>query len=657
MSWWSTIPALLAASAMVILPGTGLALAMGFSFSRAVGLAPLFSVSIASVAAILASAAHIRWSVLCVLAVTVLAAGLALLLPRVMRTRNLEARGKTNWSAVCGAAGGVLIAAVLIARRLMQLIGQPENFEQGFDNVFHLNAVRYIVDTGDASSLTLGHMAGSQGLAAVYPAAWHSLAALVVQLTGTPVLTSVNALNIVIGALVWPLSMVFLIRVVLGRTSVGLLAAGIMSAGLAAFPFLLMVWGPLFPNALAVSILPAGIGLLILICRMGREIELPRWLAWPAAVVAVPGLACSHPSSFSILLVVALPILLWRLAIRVSMLRRTKAQPHRFALTGAVALAGGLLGLVFWLKVRPAFDMWKPHTTVAGGIGEALTVAPLGGEIAWTVTVLSVIGLVDIARRRVQLWVVLCYGLVAALYVVDAGVPQGALRSFLTGPWYQDTYRLASLLPIFATVLASAGLVCAVEWFRRRLRRLSGRQMFFRGRPGALTLQAGGLVGLAVVLAGLTQGPAIKDYVRQSQRYYAVTDNSSILTSDEYSLLRRLDRFVPPDAVIADNPWNGSSLAYAVSGRRVLTYPLYNQKDDEDKLISQHLRDAEGSPGICRAVQDKHVGYVLDFGQQYVANDADSKSYSGLEGLETSPAVRLIDQQGAAKLYEVTACQ
>ena len=79
------------------------------------------------------------------------------------------------------------LATLLIAWRFVQLVGSPEHPSQVFDNVFHLNAIRFILDTGNASSLSLASIQGVSGLDAVYPAAWHSFAALLVQLTAVDI--------------------------------------------------------------------------------------------------------------------------------------------------------------------------------------------------------------------------------------------------------------------------------------------------------------------------------------------------------------------------------------------------------------------------------------------------------------------------------------
>ena len=53
-----------------------------------------------------------------------------------------------------------VVAAALLAWRTVQVMGTPASISQTYDAVFHLNSVRFALDTGQASSLTIGAMTG-----------------------------------------------------------------------------------------------------------------------------------------------------------------------------------------------------------------------------------------------------------------------------------------------------------------------------------------------------------------------------------------------------------------------------------------------------------------------------------------------------------------
>ncbi|WP_104136337.1 DUF6541 family protein [Arthrobacter sp. ZGTC131] len=662
MSWLSTLPALLVAVAVVLLPGAAVAWFLGFRRSSLLGFAPLFSLSIAGVAAVIAPLAGINWNVWVIVAATVLVSAAAYAASRTawVRRQVPAAEPRDSWTVLGATAAAIAVGGFLTARRVIQLVGAPDNISQRYDNVFHLNAVRFVLDTGNASSLNLGSMAGGTGgLSSVYPAEWHSLAALVTQMTGAAVPVSVNVVNLVASAVIWPISVVFLMRVVAGPRPIGLLAAGIASAGLMAFPYLLLVWGPLFPNLLSVSALPAGIAAVILVCRLAPTLQEPTVRAWPALVLGMPGLALSHMSAVNALLAFSAPILVWKLVLHVRGLIRSKASIARFGIAAGVTVAGLVVAYVAWEKLRPAaYSGWTPHQTVAGSIGEVLANAPLKTDVAVAISLLAVIGIVRIIRQRTQVWLLGCYLVAGFLYVVDAGFKAGWARAFFTGTWYQDTNRLAAYVPIFAVVLAAVGMLAVADVAKSAFGGIVSK-LPRSTAAGARTTAVAGLAGTViagVVLTWATQTGPVRDYVASGQVFYERDTKDSILSSDEYALLDRIDAQVPEDAVIAVNPWNGGALAYAFADRKVLEFHMSQPETKSMRVVAESLAEAGTSAAVCDAVRETKVSYALDFGTQYLLNHPESKTFPGLQNLTSSNAVELVDQQGDAKLFKVVAC-
>ena len=70
------------------------------------------------------------------------------------------------------------IGGLLIALQLGFAIGQPDRISQTLDAAFHLNAVRYILEHGDGSSLHITDLVLPPGRSSFYPAAWHDFIAL-----------------------------------------------------------------------------------------------------------------------------------------------------------------------------------------------------------------------------------------------------------------------------------------------------------------------------------------------------------------------------------------------------------------------------------------------------------------------------------------------
>lgn len=659
MSWTAAVLPILVAVGLLTLPGMAISWCFRLRNFSGVALAPVFSTAVVGVAGVLGGWTGIPWGLGLYLAGAIATCLAAF---AIVRTAG-QSETPPSARMVCNSLWlpttiALTAGAILITWRLMQLFQEPENIAQRFDNVFHLNAVRFILDTGNASTLNLASINGGSGISALYPAAWHSFVALVSQVSGAPIPVSINSFNIALSAIAWPLGCLMLVRHVVGNNTVAVVAAGVLSASQLSFPYMLLVWGPLFPNALSLSLLPAVIAVVVALAGLSKEDRLPPLLWWGCLVLAMPALATAHTSSLNALVAFTVPLLVFAVIRRVRNLTAGSAGwiPYARLAGGTVAVAA--LYAVIWMKVRPGiYDFWGPHQSRSGAIGEAITNAPLNTQVAWTVSVLAVVGFIGAWKYSSWRWVPFSYGVAVILYVVDASEPRGLLRDFLTGIWYQDTYRLAAFLPVFATLLASMGAVVLVQQVKRakwaRLRSVIDN-MDKRRRPVVIAAVS---LAVASALAAATQFGALRQYIGESKGFYAFDAGSPILSTDEAQLLRRLPNIVPEDAVIADNPWNGSSLAYALSDRRVLVYHLFSELSPDKVTLNEGLATSQDDVEICSAARANNVQFVLDFGDHYLAQNQSSTQFPGVTNVESSSQrLSLIDSEGNAKLYRLVGC-
>lgn len=657
MIWFGFLPVVVLAALLLYVPGALIASCLKFRPGAVLGLAPLHSTAAAGLAGVIAGQLGIPWSVLPFLLVSALIAAAALVITRGIPWRMPRL---PSWRQ-CLPFAAIALASVPITWRFIQLVGSPEHPSQVFDNVFHLNAIRFILDTGNASSLNLASIQGVSGLDAVYPAAWHSFAALLVQLAAVDIPTAQNALNLVVAAVLWPASCFFLVAKTISRRPAALILAAVVAGTQVAFPFLMIVWGPLFPYALAISMMPAAITALAGLARLGRTRTDPL-RSWTCALaIAMAGLAFAHTSSINTTMAAGFPIaalLWWRLAERAKL---RQPDPRRAWLLIAGTLAVVIVAAALWFKLRPApYDNWGPSVKPGAAVGEILTMSPMQSAIpAVVVSVLSIAGLLTVFRMGSLRWLAACYAIVGALYVVAASLPESALRDALVGTWYQDTYRLAALLPLFATPLAVVGGLRIWDSWRAsaaafKLQRVIGHRFRWRSHTGATALAT--ITAFAFAALATVAGP-LSHYIAGAATVYRFDAGSDLLTPDELALLKRIPSQVPPDAVIADNPWNGSSLAYAYANRRVLTAHLFAEKDADTSLIDRELKEAPDNEAVCSALKKKNVQYVLDFGSQYLIDLPGSETYPGVTDISDVQGLDLVDSQGdGAKLYRITAC-
>lgn len=646
MTWLPVLWPALSLLLLFAVVGVGTAWAIGVRGLWVAALAPAFTVTIVGLAAIVAPWVGLPWSVGPVLLLAALIGGVSF----VVRIRTTPARGadkRRRGAFDVWPVAAILAAAVVISWRFVQIVGTPEAFSQTFDNVFHMNAIRWIVDTGSASSLSLGQMTSPGGSLPFYPAAWHALAALVVQLTGVSVPVAISAQTLLVSAIVWPLGAVLLTRTLFGGSAVATVAAGILSAAIPAFPFLLMDYGVLYPYQLGLAVLPVALAVTL---RLLRIVDAPPTGSWWWALILVgvlPGMSLAHPGAFVAWLALSVPIFLaflWRCY------RSATTSKGRLAVVAGVVgyvAVGGLLVRV----LRPPLEtrQWPIPIGVGDALRQIFTVSMFYGVAAIAVAVAVAVGAVwAIIRHRTSDVIALAMYLIAAwLFFSVAALQIWDLRDAFTGSWYNNWPRVAAFLAIVMVPLGAYGVQRTAAW----LGRLSASRVISRSARWA---RAAGAALLVVAGVALTQTAAMTEAVRSAHRLFVMNDSSPLVSADEYALLSRLDDSVPEGVMVAGNPYTGASAAYALADRPVLmTHTLVEITPVMNEIV-EGLSEATAGDPVCRAVAELNLGFVLDFGDREVHGGR--HEYPGLEGLADSSAVRLVDAQGDARLYEVTAC-
>ncbi len=658
MTWLSAVPAIAIAVLVLLLPGALLAWGLRARGFALFALAPVMSVSLVAVAALAGPVLGYSWSIVPVAVLACFATAMAWAVRKVLARRWPEETATRRFDKrFYAAVGGVALGALIIGARLVFVFGSPDSISQTFDNIFHLNAIQYIYQTGQASSLTIGGMTGIP----FYPAAWHAFAALVGQLSGASIPVAVNAANLAIGALVWPLGCVYFCQQVFGQKMHAALLTGVLSAGFGAFPILMVDFGVLYPNLLSIALLPGVLALGVQTLGLSTVPDFSRPVTGLALILALPGMSFAHPSTTMAFLVFLLPALCY-CYIRAALRWRADwpASRSRFVLWTLLLLAGAAVFTVLWDVLRPPADaaFWPPIHSYRRAIFEILTSSPMARPPAVLLTVLLVVGLVVLARRRKTWWILGLFAVASILFILVSGFHPGDLRNFATGTWYNDSFRLAALLPAATLVPAAAGAIWLWERCRRCLWRPLRAKLIDAGTPAARRRTVGSAAGFSVialtVIALLAQTGSMDYSAGRARINYQLRADSQLLTADERAILGDLDRIVPPDSIIAANPWNGSALAYALADRKTLQLHVLSPISADDAIIYSSLRDAVINPAVCPAVRNLNVRYVLDFGTEEV-NDG-SHPTPGLMNLEAAGVVTLVEQRGDAALYRLTAC-
>jgi hypothetical protein len=644
-SWTAIVRPSLLALLILWLPGSGILLAGGLRGPAVVALAPVLSAGIVSVSAVIFPAIGIRWGLFAVACVAVLSVLV------VFGTRWLLSH-RFNISRVPPPAHvwkefllGCVIGAAVVGMTLLRIIGRPENFAQRYDNVFHLNAVRYIADTGNGSSFWLGSMINGADAPGFYPAGWHDLASLIFMTAGTSVPAAVNVLTITVCAGVWVSGGVWLAGVLTGYRRWAQVSAGVLSGALTGFPFLFLEWGTLYPNLLSLSFMPAILSLLTV---FGDALSDTRWQeALEAAMLlifAVPGVVLSHPNAllFSIL---AGTIVVVQVLFKGN--RRTRGR--RRVIYTVAALFVVALFLLIWWKIRTPLDAntdWRGYETSAQAVGEWLMSAPVKHVTLWLAGAFTLVGawwLWCHGRSVVVIW----WLSGGVLFVAAANANTSLLREFLTGGFYRDPYRLAALAAVTTLPVASVGLMQVLElaesWFRSR----SG-QRWLGEAISTLTI---------VVAMGGTQY-SLQNTAARTIPFFRYTESSEVLTGDEYQTLLAVANIVPEQDTLIVNPGTGASFAYALSGRRVSEFHILGGEHLQNSVTTfrEDLNQIDEDQTVCRYIREENAYYVLDFGDGNVPLTHYSDEYPGFSGLE-EPDFETVYQRGEVRILKVEACE
>ena len=117
----------------------------------------------------------------------------------------------------------------------------------------------------------------------------------------------------------------------------------------------------------------------------------------------------------------------------------------------------------------------------------------------------------------------------------------------------------------------------------------------------------------------------------------------------------RLGEVVPKDELIANNSWDGSGFAYALTGRRVLNPHQLSTLTPQAEAFLNGFAGARPNSPSCRAADTLDLKWVLDFaapaGLGYGA-----QQFDGLQNLDNSENVELVERIGTASLYRIVGC-
>lgn len=664
MSWLATIPLLLFAVVLAFGPGYAMGWALRVPARLRVFYAPLLTFALVAVSAIVLGKTGIPWSLISFVPVAAVlvaaAAGLMWLVGR-----RWPALASASWPGndvpVAWPVVGAVLGGFLTLHATQHMVFGPTAFSQTLDNSFHMNAIRWIQEHGDASSLTLGAVSAADQQPTFYPAGWHDFVYLLYNTTGTSIATATIVMILLVAGIIWPCSLVAFSLSIPKLRRLQALAIPALTCGFFAFPGLLLFWGVLFPNLLGYALLPGFVALLshLIQTMVRREYSIVLSLSL-TILVGLAGLALVHPNAVVSAAVFAVPMLLGG----VVQVLRTREASVRERLVGTGVLVVLVAGCVAaWSVLRPgkdASDLWTAIMPEGEAVYQFLFLGlenanPLGGNFApaYLVGFLALWGVGYLLYKRRNLWLIGSWALIGYLWIIAASVPRGDFRLLMVGPWYTDHFRLAALVVFPSVLLAGIGLGGAVEGIFVRIMHAIPREKHAKVVPAMM----GAAMVLVLVVAGLSsRTPAMHDATLQVAKRYQVTPTSDILNQDEMNVINEIPKIVPKGDIIVNNPWDGSAYIYALADRHLTSYHFEFQTSPKYAAIIKDLKDARTNPEVCRVVNQYNAHWYVHLENQGNFGPSEQKNYDGLVSAIDTDVLTPVYSSGPMTLYRISAC-
>lgn len=675
-SGWTLAAATLVVAGLLLVPGWIMGRSAHLGALPSLAVAPALGSAIIGAAEILAHALALPWRpwgwavIAALTAVSALMARLIAGSPPE-RARRTAPQGRAERTIL---AGGLIVAVVVPAGAILSVLPGPAYPAQAFDATFHLNAVAAIREGGNASMLG-GLSALYSGRAVYYPTVWHGALALA---PGGPVPVSTAGV-LALTAVAWPLSLLGLLARAAGldtpwepeaegarrrQRTCAVAAVLALSAAVVGFPLLPMTSLAVWPYALSVLGLP-GVLVLYDLLRRGTASRRLRLVLVLLALVAAGGAVAAHGTGLFNLAVLTPPFLADAV---VSLWRRSATRRGGRALLAAVAVAAMLvLAAGTWFmrgSLAAVLGYRRPAGGVAGAVatlGQAIIDLPMYGAVPGaTVPIGIVFGLLTLAaawsarsRRDQRPWLIMW--LLALLLLVLVGGPQWVGRQ-LGAPWYLQKARILPLaiLPAFVLLVqAGAGQPGRRLW--EVLHRAASRVGGVRPERAAAAMLVVLVLLPVAARTPLERNLAASVYDPQRIQY------GTLLTKDSIALIRRSGSELPDDAVVLGAPSRGAAHLWSLGSVHVV-YPT------RDKTTP-------GTPGAALASAWPTLGQkgsqtcalLNRLGVRYFYSSSDATASGSVTGAAPlrwdsrltqvpSEGLELVDSEGSASLWHITAC-
>lgn len=655
--WFGTLIALF----LLIAPGTIVARVSQLTWPVAVAVGPALTYGVVALAIIPYGAFGIPWNgwtaLAALAAVCLLMTGLQLLLARYRDTGAPEeekAREIGRWPALTVAAG-VLLGALLIMWAAYRGLTHWESIPSTWDAVWHANEVRFILDTGQASSTHMGELRNVETHQALYyPSVFHAVTAVYCQLTGAAPTTGYTLSSVAASVWLFPAGAAMLTWFLLRRVTCEWRTAGVaataaaLSASFTSVPYVEFGVAAM-PNLAAYGV---AVPTFVLIASTLRHRD-----RVPAAVLALVGVLSVHLTGGFI---VILFLLGWWLLD--ALWHPVRGRLADLLTLAAVAVPTGLVLAPQFLGVLRQADIIAGHAfpsfkSARQGVIDTLLLHTRhlnDFPTQYFLVVLSYVGMAILLYKRIwwpaAVWLVL---VVATIYSsAPFRNPAGRVIEEFSQFFYNDPRRLTAVVTMLLTPMAAVALSAAVALLVAGTRRVTGRtkQSPASGRyPQPTPVWAAATALVLVAATVLTARHFLyRHLVLFGDKYDSVMIDQRDLMAMAY--LAKLPG--ARDTVIGDSNVDGTAWMYAVAD----LHPLWTHYDFPQQtgpgyyryIFWTSARKGDSDPKVVEAIKALNIRYILTSSptvRGFTVPD-------GLVSLDKSRSWTLIYDNGGARIYE-----
>lgn len=678
--WLEFFACFLAAIVALFFPGFLFLKGIGASSASAFSIAPAISVCGYGAYSILFSYMAITasfYSLLLAAALTAIA--LACLFRLVGLSydecgeRSCAEKKKRNVELYCYLFFGLLATCVIFIKNL----DGPGSYYQAYDNFNHLGTVRSFLADGDFSPFaTLYPLSDDPnpfiGGASFYPSAWHAVVAMVTSLTEGSIPVAINAVNSALIAVVFPSAMHLLISRLFGQRRPIVLCGAVVCVAVAACPWDYVIFGPLYPNFLSMALVPIGITAFISLTQRADSVSKRfRIIQGFLFIMCCGAIALSQPNGIFTMAVFLAPYLVFQAySIGGASLRgASRARSVVYAFVTALGI------ILIWLLLYslPLFSSvvdfnWPATVSTWQAIVDVVTFGLPFSPANLILMVLCAIGIARLLHAPSDCWLVTPYLFSAFSYIICVST-EGALKHLLTGFWYTDPHRIASLVGLCSIPILAYGASAIFELLTCRFRQ---RNQNAAGHFGATSLIAPFLLVTFVFLMlpsfelrGLFSIETPFGYLSKTVSAQNNVHAAKVLTLEEEEFAAKALESVPENAVIINSPNDGSAFLYSLYGANVLyrqfALPSIDSEKSESVLLRRDLFDYSTSASVREAVDSFGASYVLllDQGEDSGENRQRFWSYYpdqwvGIERIsDETPGFSVVVSQDDMRLYKI----